>query len=93
LFSSEDNDACRELTSAVYKKVLNVKETYFGDFIFCKAVACPVKRIKTKWRYQVIMRIKNDHFDNIMQKLYDIVDNTKDKRVVVFVEINPQNLS
>ena len=93
LFSSEDNDACRELTSAVYKKVLDVKETYFGDFIFCKAVACPVKRIKTKWRYQVIMRIKNDHFDDIMQKLYDIVDSTKDKRVVVFVEINPQNLS
>lgn len=93
LFSSENNDACRGLTSLTYKKVLSVKDVYFSDFIFCKAVACPVKRIKTKWRYQIIMRIKNDHFDAIMEKLYDIVDNTKDKQVVVFVEINPQNLS
>ena len=56
--------------------------------------------VQEKWE-EIIQKLKveyflsNISFDTWIRPLevYDIVDNTKDKQVVVFVEINPQNLS
>lgn len=93
LFSSEDNELCREHTSEIYHDVLKLKDKYEQDFIFCKAVACPVKRIKTKYRYEIIMRLKNGNFEEIIQQIYKITDDKRNKKVLVFVESNPQNLS
>ncbi|MBQ8749232.1 MAG: primosomal protein N' [Clostridia bacterium] len=93
LVSCEDEQLCKETAQSIFRQVVEIKEKYFNDFIFCKGVACPVKRIKTKYRYEVIMRLKNDHFDEIIQQIYQIADKSKNKRVLIFVETNPQNLS
>ena len=52
----------------------------------------PVKRIQNKFRVQILMRI-TDRFDNIIQKVYNIVDAHTVPKTSVFVEINPNNLS
>ncbi|MGN1227212.1 MAG: primosomal protein N' [Christensenellales bacterium] len=93
LVSSEDKDVCVDYTGQLYKSILALRDKFYDDFVFCKAVACPVKRIKTKYRYQVIMRVKNDNFDKIIDNIYSIVDENKNKKCLVFVETNPQNLS
>ena len=50
-------------------------------------------KIKNKIRYQILMRIKHEHEDDIIQKLYEICDKYENAKVSIFVEINPQNLS
>ena len=49
--------------------------------------------LKTKYRYEIIARIKNDNYEDIIQKIYNFSDEVKNKNVIVFVETNPQNLS
>ena len=53
----------------------------------------PVGRIQDKFRYQILMRLKTDEKDKIIRKIYDMVDEGRDKRVQTFVEIDPSNLS
>ena len=93
LFSSEDKEKALQSVQECYSKVLELKDRYMQDFNFCKAVACPVKRIKTKYRYQILIKIKNENKEKIIKNIYTIVDNSRDKKVSVFVETNPQNLS
>lgn len=93
LFSSEDQAEALHTIQECYTKVLDVKDKYASEFAFCKAVACPVKKIKTKYRYQILLKIKQEKKEQIIKELYDIVDNTKNKKVLCFVELNPQNLS
>ena len=93
LVSSEDEQLAVDTTRIMLEKILQLKDKYIDDFIFCKGVACPVKRIKTKFRYEVIIRIKNDNYNEIIQQIYAFSDEIKNKKVLVFVETNPQNLS
>ena len=93
LISSENDELALESTGEIYKEILKIKDKFFSEFIFCKAVACPVKRIQTKYRYEVIIRVKNEKYDDIIQEIYKSVDSVKRKSVITFVETNPQNLS
>ena len=92
LFSGDVlSDIMTEL-KAVHDKILLIKDRYPNDFIFFKAVACPVKKIKTKLRYQILMRLVGNE-DIIIPLIYDAVNIANTKKVNVFVELNPQNLS
>ena len=49
----------------------------------------PVKRIQTKYRYQILARYTpNDDITNDLFKVADVIE----KDVSIFVEINPNNL-
>ena len=92
LFSGDVlSDIMTEL-KAVHDKILLIKDRYPSDFIFFKAVACPVKKIKTKLRYQILMRLVGNE-DIIIPLIYDAVNIANTKKVNLFVELNPQNLS
>ena len=92
LFSGEVlSDIMTEL-KVVHDKILLIKDRYPSDFIFFKAVACPVKKIKTKLRYQILMRLV-DNQDIIIPMIYNAVNVANKKKVNVFVELNPQSMS
>lgn len=93
LFSGDDVDEIMAEMKYAYEQVLQVRDKHLEDFIYCKAVACPVKRVKTKFRYQILMRIKNTHLEEIVKQVYNICGKVNSKKVNVFVEINPQSLS
>lgn len=54
----------------------------------------PVARIQNKFRYQILLRIKNsDQQEAIMQEIYDITDANQHPKANLFVELNPSNMS
>ena len=93
LFVGDDELRVKENLSKIYFKVKDLFKNYGKDVYYLEAMNSPVKRIQNKYRYQILMRYKNSLHDEIIQKLYSIVDDNKDKKVSVFVEINQQNLS
>ena len=62
-------------------------------FVYLDVMKSPIGRIKNKFRYQVLARLKNENEDEIIQKIYKICDKHQDKNISVFVELDPQSLS
>ena len=57
--------------------------------MFLQAMPSPVKRIQTKYRYQILTRFEPS--DKITEDFFNISD-INEKNVSIFVEINPNNL-
>ena len=92
LISGEDASTVLSVTKDLFVKIEDYKNLDKQRFIFCKAVTCPVKRIKNKTRYQILMRIEKEYEDEVLQNIYKIIDETNCRKTQVFVELNPQNL-
>ena len=81
----------RGLLKTCYYKIEELKSVYGDEIIYLDAMKSPIKRIQDKYRYQIMMRLKLEHADEIEEKVFEIVD--KESKNAVFFEINPQNLS
>ena len=93
LFSGEQREEVLQVIQKCYADVLLLKDKYEESFAFCKAVACPVKKIKSKFRFQILLKIRKDNYEQIIKEIYAIADKHRNKKVLCFVETNPQNLS
>ncbi len=93
LISSEDDDVAKEVThiSFMALKELRIKNT--DKFYFLEAMRSPIGRIKNKFRYQIIMRFAVQSESEFMQYIYDEIVDKFNKKVTLFVELNPQSLS
>lgn len=89
LISSESDHRAKEVTKKLYDKALELKEKYGREIIFMQAMASPVKKIQTKYRYQILTRYLPS--DKITSELYSLSD-VIEKDVSIFVEKNPNNL-
>lgn len=89
LVSSENNDLAIQTTKELFEKSQTLKDKYRNQIIFMQAMPAPVKRIQTKYRYQILFRfIPNEAIRYEIYKISDIII----KNVSIFVETNPQNL-
>lgn len=93
LISGEDEAKVKKLTKQVFDQVKDIKKQHSLDFLYCEAMKSPVGRIEKKFRYQVLVRIKLEHQDQIVEQLYKIMDNINTSGIQTFIEINPSNLS
>ncbi len=93
LLTSENEDLARSAVLEYNKHIKDLKQRYNSDFIYVEAMKSPIKRVKNKYRYQILMRFNLENSEEIIQEIYKIENNLKTKRVLSFVEINPQNLS
>ena len=93
LISGEDEDKVKKLTKQVFDQVKNIKKQHPLDFLYCEAMKSPVGRIEKKFRYQVLVRIKLEHQEQIVEQLYKIMDNINTSGIQTFIEVNPSNLS
>lgn len=89
LVSSVSDNRAKEVTKKIYDKALLLKEKFGKKIIFLQAMPSPVKRIQTKYRYQILTRYVPD--DKITTEFFNISD-IIEKDVSIFVEINPNNL-
>ena len=89
LVSSVSDNRAKEVTKKLYDKTMELKSEYKGQIFFMQAMPSPVKRIQTKYRYQILTRYLPN--DKITQRLFEISD-IIEKDVSIFVEINPNNL-
>lgn len=92
LITSLDSQICENTTKSLYEKSLNLRKKFDkSDIVYLDCMKSPVKRIQNKFRYQILFRIKNN-VNEIIDKIYKLVDSEKYKNCTVFVEINPQSL-
>ncbi len=89
LVSSESDERAKIVTKKLYDQTLKLKEKYGQNIIFLQAMPSPIKRIQTKYRYQILTRYVQD--DRITKEFFKIAD-VIEKDVSIFVEINPDNL-
>ena len=91
LVTSNNETSAKNLTHELFLQLKQLKVENKDDFYFLEAMRSPLTKIKNKYRFQVLMRIKNTN-ENLLNQVFKIVGNGN-KNVQVFVEINPQNLS
>ena len=89
LISSVSDNRAKEVTKKLYDKALELKEKHRGEIIFLQAMPSPVKRIQTKYRYQILTRYLPS--DTITKEFFALSDEIH-KDVSIFVETNPNNL-
>lgn len=93
LISGEDETIVANKTREFYDEIKQIREQFPKAFVYLNVMKCPVKRIQNKFRYQILMRIAKKHYTNIRDLIYNIDRKLKQKDIISFVEINPQNLS
>jgi len=75
------------------EKILGKLRTRAGDFIYLGAMKSPLGRIQNKFRYQILARFNRDIESDMINFIHDVVNSEDKKKILVFLEINPQNLS
>ena len=91
LFSHEDENIVAKEIKVCYNKVQEVKERFKDEFVYLDVMKSPLNRIKTKYRYQILMRFKLNKAKEIENEIFKCVD--EKAKSSVFFEVNPNNLS
>lgn len=89
--ATEENDAIETLKN-VFFELKDIYEKNKAAFSFFNKMKSPIKRLKNKYRYQVLMRIvEND--DKLRSAIFEGALKYKNDKALVTVEENPSNLS
>ena len=89
LVSSASDERAKEVTKKIYDQCLTIKQNNPKSVIFLQAMPAPVKKIQTKYRYQILTRYLPS--DTITAEFYSASD-LIEKDVSIFVETNPNSL-
>ena len=93
LLTSRADELAKDVT---HKLILTLKEfrvKYGKKLFFLEAMKSPVNKIKNKHRYQIVMRFDIDIETQVISEIYKLLDEIKNNKLSVFVEINPNSLS
>lgn len=92
LITAVQDRTAMDLARQINNKMRTLVSEYKDDFIYYKGARAPITRIKNKYRYQLMMRIKPKNFDTIIKQIYNITNEFNVKDSWVFVEVSPQTL-
>lgn len=93
LFTSENEELVLEVVKQCHNKIFDLSNEYKDCFVYFDAMKSPVTRIKNKFRYQILIRLKKDNEREIIDKIYSACDECYNPKVSFFVEINPSSLT
>ncbi len=93
LFTSENESLAKDATKEYYNNIQKLMAENRQDFIYLGVMKSPVGRIENKFRYQILIRLKTLNADDIISKIYALINKTQQKNVSVFFEIDPSSLS
>lgn len=94
LISCENEGAALDATKFATDEIRKLSQGAPEKFVYLNAMRSPKKRIQTKHRMQVLMRIKPNS-DDVRAAVYAVADevNKRFPQVTCFTEINPNDLS
>ncbi len=93
LNTSENDNKARNLTHDMFQSLKQLRVKYGTDFYFMEAMKSPVTKIKGKFRYQILLRFSKSKENEILEEIYGVLNDNKNKLVTTFVELNPLSLS
>lgn len=89
--SQNENDAIQTLKN-VFFELKAVYDENKNDFFFFSKMKSPIKRLKNKYRFQVLMRITENN-DILRAKIFDASLKYKNPTALITIEENPPSLS
>ncbi len=92
MVESEDEQLAIASLKQAFEKAKTVQEKYHSSFIYFDRMKSPVKRIKNKFRYQILCRIR-DNYARIEDEFYTIANGITNKKVLCYVEVNPSTMN
>ena len=92
MVEGESEERSLDVLRGVFVKLKDLYDGERNAFLFFNKMKSPIKRLKNKFRYQVLMRIKADRED-VIDEIYKRSLPFSDKNVLVYVEINASSLS
>ena len=92
MIEGENEEKSVDTLRGVFVKLKELYEEKRDAFLFFNKMKSPIKRLKNKYRYQVLMRLKAGR-DDVLDEIYSRSLPYSDKNVLVYVEINASNLS
>lgn len=92
LCSHENESVVSDYIKKAFTAIQKLQENTTG-FLYLNAMKSPVKRIKTKYRMQILMRLDKRGYTETLDKIYNLLDNIDKKDASVFIELNPNDLS
>ena len=92
MIESEIDELALETLRSIHEELVEFYDKNRDRFLFYNKMKSPIKRLKNKYRYQVLMRVKQDSED-VIDKIYQISLPKTTSKVLVYVELNPSNLS
>ena len=93
MITSLVEDKSIEITQQIFNEISGIKNQFEDRFVYLQAMKSPVNRIESKYRYQVLLRIKRKNDQEIIDEIYKVVNKyNKEKGCWIFVENNPQSL-
>ena len=87
--SYEDKDGLTAVKD-IYKQI-KALEAKTGPYNYVGMNRSPFKMLQKLYRYQVMIRILPEKFDEVRDEIYKIVNEHKSSKVICFVELNPQD--
>ncbi len=93
LTASENEERALGLTKEMLVKIRAYQKEHPERFVAVSGMKSPVKKIESKYRYQIIMRLTRKEEIDTLSHVYEIVNAQDKKNATVFVEINPQNMN
>ncbi|MDY4187317.1 MAG: primosomal protein N' [Candidatus Borkfalkiaceae bacterium] len=91
LVESENEEIAVSTLKDVYIAEKQVYDENRQSYVFFNKMRSPIKRLKNKFRYQVLMRIRPS--DELRAKIYEAALSAKNDKAFISVEENPANLS
>ena len=92
MVEGESEERSLDVLRGVFVKLKDLYDGERNAFLFFNKMKSPIKRLKNKFRYQVLMRVKADRED-VIDEIYKRSLPFSDKNVLVYVEINASSLS
>lgn len=92
LITSTADRRAMDAARSINEQMKPVIDEYRSEFVYYKGAKAPITRIQNKYRYQLMMRIKPERYEEIKQRIFAITANQKGKELWIFTELNPQTL-
>ena len=92
MIESENDELALEALRSIHEELVVYYDKNREKFLFYNKMKSPIKRLKNKYRYQVLMRVKQGA-DDVIDKIYQIALPKTTNKVLVYVELNPSSLN
>jgi len=92
IVSGEDDSLAVDTLHRIFDEIQTLKAREEQTFVYCKAMRSPLKRLQNKHRVQIILRLACAYNAPVVSEICGIVEANRNRDLVMFTEINPQNL-
>ncbi len=89
---SKFEDKARQVARGIYNYMTQLRMENEQNFAYFNGMKSTVYRIENKFRYQIIARVVGEKSQDIVDRIYEIIEKNKTKDVTSYLEVNPNNM-